>query len=217
MHLNIEKKYHSVLLLGVFFLIVSLLLFGYNSYDYFKVTKQEEIRIDNFLSNVISDGNIIVSDDADNERQINNEQSNEISSDEYVLVLEIPDINLKKGLVDIASKYNDVKYNIQIIDESNYPNIENGNLILAAHNGSDYYAYFRNLSKLKVGNSVYVYYEGLKYHYILDKIYDIKKDGSAEIKRDVDKTTITLITCKDNTDDMQVVYIGYLSEKTSYN
>lgn len=76
------------------------------------------------------------------------------------MVIEIPKMNLKKGLYDINSKYNNVDYNIQIIKESDMPNKENGNLILAGHNGNSNISYFDNLNTLSNGDSVFIFYEG---------------------------------------------------------
>lgn len=132
----------------------------------------------------------------------------------YVAVLEIPSINLKQGLVGKYSKYNDVKYNIQIIEGSNLPNVQNSNLILAAHSGNSPVSYFKDLAKLKDNEEVYIYYEGNKYTYKINKHYEVKKTGSIDIERDGTTNAITLITCKDN--DYQIVYLGYLINKEIY-
>ena len=107
-------------------------------------------------------------------------------------------------------------YNIQIIDKSTMPNVVNGNLVLASHNGASYISFFRNLDKLNINDKIYVYYGGYKYIYSLSKTYDTPKDGNIEVYRDNSKTTITLITCKKNSKDTQVVYIGYLDSKELY-
>ena len=57
----------------------------------------------------------------------------------------------------------------------------------------------------------------MKYEYTLDNIYDTPKDGKVEIFRDPKKTALTLITCKKNTKDTQVVYVGYLTNKEQYS
>lgn len=135
---------------------------------------------------------------------------------EYVAVLDIPDINLKRGLVDYNSKYNDVKYNIEIIEHSTMPDVEKGNLILASHNGSSSVSFFRNLSKIKRDSLIYIYYNGYKYVYKFNNSYEVEKTGKVDIVRDRTQTTITLITCKSNSKTKQIVYIGYLIDKTEY-
>ena len=134
----------------------------------------------------------------------------------YSMIVEIPNIRLKKGLCSIGQECNAVSKNIQILKESDMPNVTNGNLLLAGHNGNSKVSFFNKLDKLKVNDSIYIYYNGTKYEYKLSNYYDIKKTGKAIIHRDNDKTTLVLITCKKNTDDKQVVYIAYLDNKTEY-
>lgn len=134
----------------------------------------------------------------------------------YSMIVEIPNIGLKKGLCSIGQECNAVSKNIQILKESDMPNVTNGNLLLAGHNGNSKVSFFNKLDKLKINDSIYIYYNGTKYEYKLSNYYDIKKTGKAIIHRDNDKTTLVLITCKKNTDDKQVVYIAYLDNKTEY-
>ena len=61
-----------------------------------------------------------------------------------------------------------------------------------------------------------IYYQGVKYIYKVDEIYDVFKDGSIEIKRNQNKNTLTLITCRKNTKDKQFVIILYLMVKENY-
>ena len=128
----------------------------------------------------------------------------------YTSLLEVPSINLKRGVLDINNKYNKAKYNIELVKE------DENTIVLAAHNGEYYNSYFGNLSKLQLGDSIYYYKDGNMYEYIYSDSYEIKKDGYADIYHKNDKKSITLITCKDNTDDAQVVYIGYLKDSPFY-
>ena len=134
----------------------------------------------------------------------------------YIALLEIPKINILQGLVDKNSKYNTIKENIQIINGSMMPDIANTNLILAAHNGNSKISFFRNLENLTIGDIVYLYYDNFKYTYMIDNIYEVLKTGAVDILRDENKTTITLITCKNNDEFRQKVYIGYLIDKHIY-
>ena len=134
----------------------------------------------------------------------------------YVAILEIPQIDLKLGLVDKNSNDNNVNKNIQILDGSEFPNKINTNLILASHSGTSKVSFFNDLNKLSIGDTIYIYYNDYKYIYKLDNIYEIKKTGAVDIIRNKDKNTITLITCKNNDDNTQVSYIGYLIDKVDY-
>lgn len=134
----------------------------------------------------------------------------------YTFVLEIPSISLKKGFYGLGIYSNTVSQNIQMLNKSDYPDVINGNVMLAAHRGNSRVSFFNKLDKTNDGDKVYLYYNGVKYEYILSIRYDINKTGTAKIVRDNNKNTITLITCKKNTNDKQVVYIGYLNNKTNY-
>lgn len=86
------------------------------------------------------------------------------------------------------------------------PDEINGNLMIAGHSGTSKISYFRNLYKLEKDDLAYVYYNGGRYVYKLVNSYDIQKTGEATISRNGQKTTLTLITCKHNT-DKQTVFI----------
>ena len=124
-------------------------------------------------------------------------------------VIEIPAINLKKEFYPNDKIKNNVDKGIEVIEGSSMPNVKNGNLILASHSGNSVIAYFKNLDKLKINDSIYVYYQDRKYKYVIADTYDIEKTGYAKIKRDKNKTSITLVTCKKHT-SQQTLYIGYL-------
>lgn len=126
---------------------------------------------------------------------------------QYVGVLEIPKIGLRRGFVDINSPYNNVSRNITVIQSSSYPDVVNGNLILAAHSGNCYVCFFNKLWKLNKGDIAYVDYNDIRYTYKIVDIYKVKKNGTVTIKRDSSKNTLTLITCTRHSETMQTVYI----------
>ena len=126
---------------------------------------------------------------------------------EFIGYLEIKKLSLKQGLVSKNSYYNNVNLNIQILKESDYPDKELGNVILASHSGTSGVSYFKNLYKLSVGDEAKIYYKGNIYSYNIDKIYDVPKVGKITINRDISKTCLTLITCTKNNKKSQTVYI----------
>ena len=134
--------------------------------------------------------------------------NNSFGRNSYIGTLEIPKIKVKKGFVDPSSKYNDINYNVTIIETSVYPDVEKGAFILAEHSGSGPLAYFKDLYKLDVGDKAYVSYKGVKYTYKIVKIYKQKKQGYVTIYRDPDKTTLALITCTKGDKKSQTVYIA---------
>ena len=125
----------------------------------------------------------------------------------YIAVLKIPKIKLEKGFFPKDSKYNNVNYGIEILKESDSPDVINGNVILAAHSGTANISYFKNLDKISIGDEASIIYNGKTYNYRFVKIYDVEKTGKANIKRDNNTSTLTLITCRHNT-NKQIVLIA---------
>ena len=127
--------------------------------------------------------------------------------DTYVGILEVPDVNLKRGFFKEESKYNNVKYNITVIKGSTMPDVENGNLILASHSGSSSISFFKNLYKL--GNDAYAFvnYGSKRYTYKLVDKYEEPKDGKLTITRNGNKSCLTLITCTKDNNSTQTIYI----------
>lgn len=125
----------------------------------------------------------------------------------YVGNISIPKIDLKRGFVSKDSKYNNVNRNIYIVPESDYPDKEGGNFILASHSGTSSISFFKNLYKLTLGDKVDITYNNKNYTYIITKIYTDLKDGDVAIKRNKNKTTLTLITCTRGDKTTQTIYI----------
>ena len=200
-----KNKLSIIKLLGIFLIITPISFLLNKKINYINNINQTNQEISKYLQ----------------ETSINNDVE-EIKEDNhseplnYTSVLEIPDISLKKGLLDINDTYNDVAYNIEVLPQSKMPNIINSNLILASHNGNSNVSYFKDLSKLTKDSLINIYYQGTKYIYKLNNSYEIKKNGEANIFRDRTINTLTLITCKDNSDTEQVIYIAYLISKETY-
>ena len=145
-------------------------------------------------------------DESLNDEQIGNYRKN----NGYIGILEIPKISLTRGLVSMNSSKNNVDYNIQIIKPSDYPDVQNGNLILAAHSGSSSISFFKNLWKLSNDDEIYVHYNNKKYIYKIVKISYEPKTGEIAIYRDYSKTCLTLVTCTKNDETKQTVYVAEL-------
>ena len=208
--MELKRKSKIVSIIIGIILLVTVIIF--NLYNYSSSKKEviiEENKIEEFfVEEIIEEPQITEIKPVTESKQQN--------TTNYSMIVEIPNIGLKKGLCSIGQECNAVSKNIQILKESDMPNVTNGNLLLAGHNGNSKVSFFNKLDKIKVNDSIYIYYNGTKYEYKLSNYYDIKKTGKAIIHRDNDKTTLVLITCKKNTDDKQVVYIAYLDNKTEY-
>ena len=174
-----ENKW--LLLFGILLILFSIFII---SFDIYKNTKKEIQQVE-LVEDFFQEEPDVLEEPIEEEEVSTQENKVETSSPtyNYVAILEIPSIGLKRGIVDFNSKYNNVKYNIQIIEYSEFPIVENSNLILAGHNGSSNVSFFKNLYKVKEDSLIYLYYDGYKYIYKLNHSYDTAKDGKVEIKR----------------------------------
>ena len=193
-------------LLGIILIVISIMLpiFKYSLQVHTNNTKDKKV-----ISYLKATS---ITNPPDN---ITNNEKNDNKND-YLAILEIPQISLKRGLVAPSNKYNDIEYNIAILGGSQMPDIKNSNLILAAHNGNSPVSFFKNLEKLNSSEYVYIYYQGYKYIYQVANYYILPKTGTINITRDKTKNTLTLITCKNNSDTEQIVYMAYLVTKEAY-
>lgn len=106
-----------------YFIIIGISYFGIYFYNYFTDSKKNILAI---------------------EKIINNDNVDVSLEDRYGYnsFIEIPSIELKRGLVTINNSYNNVNDNIEIIEKTD------NRIILASHNGNNYNSYFGNLYKM---------------------------------------------------------------------
>lgn len=211
---KINKYNKSRFVIGSLLILIGFFLILFNNYSDYKITKIEEQKVEDFF---IEESQEEVQEIIDEPIEVLEEKKEEVKTInyDYIAVIEIPTIGLKRGLVSKDSNYNNVNYNIEILKESQMPNVENGNFILASHSGTGRVAFFKRLNELKLGDETYIYFNGIKYKYKITNIYDIEKTGTAIIRRNQLKTTLTMITCRTNT-NKQIVIISELVDKTNY-
>lgn len=206
--MHIKRKTRN-LIFGIVVILIGIMV-GVIPIFYKKSAEtKENIKVNDY----IKDTSVIKEAIDNNEAVEYEEESNE---QKLLLILEIPKINIKRGVYPFYSKENTIEKNIAIMKESSLPTELKGNLILESHSGNAAISYFKHLHKLSIDDVAYIYYQGTKYIYTVSKIYDVKKDGKVEVNRDTDKNTLTLITCKKNTNDRQLVIILYLLSKEDY-
>lgn len=130
----------------------------------------------------------------------------------YIGYLSIPKIDFKKGFTDKNNKFNHVNRNIEVIKESDMPDKDKGNLIIAGHSGQGPIAFFKDLYKLKLNDEAFITYENKEYKYVIKDIYYEEKDGTIKLVRNKNKNTLTLVTCTKDNSTKQTVYILELEQ-----
>ena len=214
---NIDKKEQLIKLVASFvFLIGSFMYIGRIAYNYY-VELRDYNKAQEFL-NIGKEEVEEVKVDIDEEeiKEQPKQEEKKTFNYNYIAVLEIPKINIKRGFLNIKDKGNNVNKNLQVIKGSDMPNVKNGNLIIAAHSGNSYISYFKNLHKLSNDDVAYVYFNNIKYTYKVVGKYDAEKNGKVTIHRDNKKNTLTLITCSQTDKTKQIVYILELESEENY-
>ena len=220
---EIKLKNSTILLIGILLITIGVCI-GF--IEYFNERRNKVYSEMNILlyeneipSNIESDEEIkleqeetIQQNNEQNNEQVNNTETPVETKYNYIGTLEIPKINLKRGFLDLNSKYNKVNYNITVINGSTYPNENNNNLILAAHSGVCSVCFFDKLFNLTTNDVAYLSYNNKRYTYKLVNTYEVEKDGTVPIYRDYNKSVLTLITCTKYSNTKQTVFIFELDK-----
>ena len=109
---------------------------------------------------------------------------------DYLGYIEIPKINLKKI---IKQGTNQEILNEGYVGLLTGKTINNSNIVLAGHNIE---SVFKNIKKLTLNDTIYVYFENKKYEYQVIKILTIEID-ELNYLNDTEEKKLTLITCTD--------------------
>lgn len=183
----------------VFILLPLIFLILYSLDSSLFTTIIEDRKINNFIDN--------------NYGTINTKKKNKKKSEEFVALIEVPKVSLRKGIYQLNNKHNSVSYGIEVLSGSSFPDKDDSTLILASHSGNSNVSYFRNLVYLKKGDYVYLFYNGYKYRYEIIDCYKKKKDGYISVKDFGKGKFIILTTCKNDELDMQLTCYGRLNGK----
>ena len=201
-----EKKIKIGYLVGLLFICLGILCFLIPMASKTAGRRQEESLIGDFfnetedsISNSIDNqasvvryidaspgsSNITIANDnsvapADNNNTNPGSGTSTENYSKYNMVVEVPSVGIKKGIYPMSSPYNNIKYNVQLMQTSTTPDCKNGNVILAAHNGNSTVSFFDNLKNAKKGDSVNLYYRGIQYAYRLVNIYEVLINGTVE-------------------------------------
>lgn len=195
------------LFIGISYIVISVFVSFNIYYNNLKLKNIEKEGIENYI--IKSTENISEESEKVIKENIIKKNVN------YYAVLEIPKINLKKGLYEKSSYMNNVNRSVYILKESVFPNErEISNIYLASHSGNSKVSYFKNLYKVNINDYIYLFFNGNKYIYEVYDKYEIDKKGLLHINK-TDKSNITLITCKVGT-DKQYVFNAELKQVEKY-
>lgn len=209
------RKFKIIIFIIIVLIFSFILVFNIykKEYDY-----DQDILINEYIDNTSLDNNYDKETTSEYRNIITSKSSKTTTriKDNFLMILEIPKINIKRGIYNKDSKHNNVDENITILNSSSMPDEENGNVILASHSGNSDISYFKNLEELNNGDIVYIYYNGHKYTYVIALSEVVDKVGTISVSKAKGSNTLVLITCKKNIDDKQIYYLAYLEGINEY-
>lgn len=191
---EIRKKINLISSIGFLLSIIGLISIIYMFLSNYENKKVENEYIESYIKNYNNKGNII--------SEKNN--SNGDSNFQYIAILDIPKINLKKGLVMSTKNFKSINYAISIDKNSKMPD-KKGYFILYAHSGNSRISYFKDINKLEKDDIAKVFYQGKTYNYKVNKKYEIQKTGSLILNENYDVNNLVLLTCIHNTKKQLVI------------
>ena len=178
-------------IIGAILVAVSL-FFDFKSKSIQKdLIKEYEERTEEKKVNEIAEDNEVITDKLHEQSSniyINNNSAT--NNPGTIGILKISSINLKAPIVNGEENLNYV-----VAKYKNSPNFgENGNTILAAHNNMKG-SIFRNLYKVKIGETVEVQKDNEVFKYKITQREIVEPNDPRLLTQDLSKKEITLITC----------------------
>ncbi len=141
----------------------------------------------------VSTKNIENNTNTSNTSYISTKDNNEI-----IGTLTIDKLNLSKNIYNINSSHNNIEENVTILsDDINL-------IVLAAHSGPGYIAFFNDLDKLALNDNIKLNFKGEDLVYKVTNIEEQVKDGTIEINK-TDKERLILTTCSTKDKGKQLV------------
>ena len=204
-----EQLKNAKILLSILFTLIGLIMIFYSYFAGVKNNVFNKKNIELLEQQVLITESIdeVNEEDFDNTTVDLEDMVDADRVDAYIGYLSVPDVDIKRGFVNINSKYNSVGYNVMLIEGSKMPDQDKGNLILAAHRGNSSVSFFDKLYKLKDNARAYITYQGKVYEYELRNSYLEPKDGELTIRRNPNVNTLTLINCTRNDKTTQTIFI----------
>ena len=123
-------------------------------------------------------------------------------------------IKLSKKIYSLNSKLNTIDKNISILAYSKEPSNDNSIIFIAAHSGTGKLAYFKDLHKLDINDTINLTYKNVLYTYKIKDIWEIKKQGNISVEKEP-INQLVLTTCSPTNKDNQLIINSILIQKES--
>lgn len=178
-----KRKLNVLNIIGVLLIFIGLSIFAYDYGTRFFERRSQQKELSDFLNApLLSEG-----DDF--------EKPTEGSDADRWGTIKID----KLGVNHIIAKSSDWSLlNRYVVAWEKSPNPpEKGNFAIAGHNGNCASCVFRDFDKLELGDTVELMHQKVVYTYSITQIYIVEATDLSVLDDTPDKSTLTLVTCKD--------------------
>lgn len=153
----------------------------------------------NIKQKAITNHNIEIIKSIENNNQLLQNKQPTKQDNEKIGTISIPKINLVKNIYNINSKKNNIEENVTILKIIEDKDNHTKTMIIAAHSGTGDLAYFKNLHKLNLNDTVILNYNNTNIIYKINKIYEQDKNGYITIQqKNTDRLILTTCSEKQN-------------------
>ena len=121
--------------------------------------------------------------------------NNEVNQEKELMTLYIDKINVDNKIYSKESILNDIDINVIILKESDYPDMEDGTVLLGGHSGIGEKAYFQRMNEMNIGDIIRIDYKEKEYVYKIDNISKDNKDGKIRINYGDKGKRLIIYTC----------------------
>lgn len=126
--------------------------------------------------------------------------------------LKINKIDLNEEIYSINSSKNNIEQHVTILNYSEEPYKDNSIIFIAAHSGTGPLAYFNNLDKLSVNDTITLIYKNKTYNYQIKDIWETKKTGNISVEKE-QLNQLILTTCSPKTNNNQLIINSILEKE----
>ncbi len=165
-----------------------------------KLNKNDKIK-NNIFSNINLNNSIDIKLTKGIKQQ---EREKDKTDNEIIGKIIIKKLNIANNLYKMESKKNNVNENVTILENSITPDKEDSIMFIAAHSGTGKLAFFKDLDKLKEGDSITLIYKDQNYDYIVKDYWEENKNGYINVVKE-DKKQLILTTCSPTKEDKQLI------------
>ena len=135
----------------------------------------------------------------------------QLTKESSIGYIKITKINLSNEIYSINSNHNNIEENVTILKSSKNIRSKDSLIILAAHSGEGKIAYFNNLNKLNINDTIELKYYDENYIFEITNIHEQDKVGYIKISKK-DESQLILTTCSTTTNNKQLIIESILKE-----